>query len=336
MLGVGIATATVFICGALLFFSMMEEGKAEHFFSTETIAEYQKRQVEEILAMDTSIEYELKIRGIQVDKDIYIAWLITIRYSGYLPTDLFQKWVKDNTQRWNEERPFFWEDSEWRKRAVEVIKLLTLEYVKAEGGGDGNAFGKAGSWKDKAGIGNSKDAKILPKEAVEEKVKERRGSFASAIAKGGKDLARIAHDADTRLDEHERAGHVRSENTAEREALLDGLSGLRKPATGMNPGSDRHIDNNEDQVGTANCQYFSLSPSLSYIVALYVPAHMEPQTTHAKPLSHSILPILFSSHISPHNVGINSKPDSNPHNRPRNHETYFPRGLRQPRERKQD
>ena len=91
VLGIGIATATMFICGALLFFSMMEEGKAEHFFSTETIAEYQKRQVEEILAMDTSIEYELKIRGIQVDKDIYIAWLITIRYSGYLPTDLFQK-----------------------------------------------------------------------------------------------------------------------------------------------------------------------------------------------------------------------------------------------------
>ena len=167
-------------------------------------------------------------------------------------------------------------------------------------------------------------------------MKGRRGSFAMAIAKGGKDLALIVHDADTRRHEHEMARRVRTESRMQRMTRLDRLSGLRAPATGMDPGSDRHIDNNEDQVGTANCQYFSLSPSLSYIVALYVPAHMEPQTTHAKPLSHSILPILFSSHISPHNVGINSKPHSNPHNRPRNHETCFPRGLRQPRERKQD
>ena len=105
-----------------------------------------------------------------------------------------------------------------------------------------------------------------------------------AIAKGGKFLAQIVKDADTRLDEHERARRVRSENTAEREALLDRLSGLRKPSTGKNSGSDRHINNNENQDETANCQYFSLSPSLplslslslslSLLAALYIPAHM--------------------------------------------------------------
>ena len=284
MLGIGIAAATIFICGALLFFSMMEEGKAEHFFSTETIAQYEERMVKEVLAMDTSKEYELKINGIQVNKDVYVAFQITIRYAGYLPEDLLTKWVEDSTERWNEVRPAHWEDFEWQERAIQVIKLKKVRYVEPEGGVGGNAFGKAESWMDKAGIGSSKDAKILPKEAVEEKVKGRRGSFARAIAKAGKDLAQIAQHADTRLDEHERA---RSENTEEREARLDRLSGLRKPATGNSSGSDRQINNNENQVGTANCQFLSLlSLSLCYIPA---------KTTHAKlSLIQSYTYILFS------------------------------------------
>ena len=154
VLKIGIVAAAMFICGALLFFSMMEEGKAEHFFSTETIAQYEERIVKEVLAMDTSKEYELKINGIQVNKDIYVAFQITIRYAGYLPEDLLTKWVEDSTERWNEERPAHWEDFEWQERAIQVIKLKKVRYVEPEGGVGGNAFGKARSWMVETGIGS--------------------------------------------------------------------------------------------------------------------------------------------------------------------------------------
>ena len=264
VLKIGIAAATTFICGALLFFSMIEEGKAEHFFSTETIAQYEERIVKEVLAMDTSKEYELKINGIQVNKDIYVAFQITIRYAGYLPEDLLTKWVEDNTQRWNEVRPAYWEDFEWRERAIQVIKLKKVRYVEPEGGVGGNAFGKARSWMVEVGIGSGEGSKILPKEAVEEKVKGSTGSFKMAIAKGGKALARIVQDAETRQHHHQRP--QRTETRIERMARLDMLSGLRKPATGNSSGSDRQINNNENQVGTANCQFLSLlSLSLSLL-----------------------------------------------------------------------
>ena len=287
VLKIGIAAATTFICGALVFFSMMEEGKAEHFFSTETITQYEERIVKEVLAMDTSKENDLKINGIQVNKDIYVAFQITIRYAGYLPEDLLTKWVEDSTERWNEERPAYWEDFEWRKRVIEVIKLKKVRYVEPEGGVGGNAFGKARSWREEVGIGSGEGSKILPKEAVEEKVKGRRGSFAMAIAKGGEDLARIVQDADTRRHEHERALPLGTESMVDRMARLDMLSGLRKPVTGNSSGSDRQINNSENQVGTANCQFLSLlSLSLSYIPA---------KATHAKlSLIQSYTYILFS------------------------------------------
>ena len=229
VLGTGVAAPAVCILGAVLFFSTMEDGRAQHFASTETIVEYQKRVTQQALDVGISREYELKINGVRVETDVYIAWWITVRYIGYLPKPLVAKWIKAQRDKWNKERPHFWEDPEWRKRALEVSGLEDLGYVPGEG--ETGAPKRAVSWQEKAGLQRS--SKVLPAEKAEMKEKkpetERRGSFAQLVAQGGEGLAKlIQSDLERRLDNGRRQPKKRA-SQVDRDAALDKNSGLRAP-----------------------------------------------------------------------------------------------------------
>ena len=229
VLGTGVAAPAVCILGAVLFFSTMEDGRAQHFASTETIVEYQKRVMQQALDVGISREYKLKIKGVKVETDVYIAWRITVRYTGYLPKPLVAKWIKAQRDKWNKERPHFWEDPEWRKRALEVSGLEDLGYVLGEGGTGAPKRG-VGSWKEKAGLQRS--FKVRPTEEAEKEKKpgrEKRGTFAQLVAQGREGLVKLIQSDLERKLRNGRRQPKRRAGQVDREAALDKNSGLRAP-----------------------------------------------------------------------------------------------------------
>ena len=265
VLATAVASFATCVAGATIFFTTMAEGKGKHFWSTEMIVEFEQRYVQEILDIDTSVDYRLKIGGVQVDRPTWIAWYITVRYREYLFKEQFKKYILENRDSWNEARarPLFWLDAEWRRRAKVVAGLPDLGYVERKGDETLELLVPftAQSWQEKVGItGKGLHALVKDEEQMKSERKRRstRVTFAQRAGKGANQLAKLL------AREHGMMAQTQIGAKSEAQEQLDRISGLLESKEDIEDEEQRNKDENgerqedEDTEGgkeqTANCR----------------------------------------------------------------------------------